>query len=399
MHLRLAERGFSAVALSGDLTQNERNTALQSLRDGRSRVLVATDVAARGLDLPDLGLVIHADLPNDRETLLHRSGRTGRAGKKGTCVLIVPQTRRRRADALLLAAGVKASWGPAPSADEIRAKDQQRLISHPIFSEPANEEDLTLGRALLAGRTAEEIATALMRFHRAQLPAPEEIADPGAGVRTPYESRHKSEPGPRRENVTPWRDRAERGRPEGGDCREAGNFKRGERQDRDDMVWFRISIGREHNADPRWLLPLICRAGDVTKAEIGSIRIFDRDSRFQIAEAHADRFAAAVKATPNKQGHISRVSVKHGTNEQMTPHAVPAQAADEHRPQAERLQQVRAPERPHGGKPGGFKTNGFKGGKSHYKSKPAAHAGKRHDGPNTATKSEFKKKPRSTQGG
>ena len=84
LHGNLVERGFAAVALSGELSQAERNRALQALRDGRARVCVATDVAARGIDLPDLGLVIHADLPNDPETLLHRCGRTGRAGRKGT---------------------------------------------------------------------------------------------------------------------------------------------------------------------------------------------------------------------------------------------------------------------------------------------------------------------------
>ena len=370
MHLRLAERGFSAVALSGELTQNERNTALQSLRDGRSRVLVATDVAARGLDLPDLALVIHADLPNDRETLLHRSGRTGRAGKKGTCVLIVPQTRRRRADSLLLAAGVKAAWGPPPSADEIRAKDQQRLLAHPIFAEPATEEDLTLGRELMAGgRSAEEIAMALMRFHRAQLPAPEDLQDPGVGTRPAFESRQRAEAPAKN-----WRDRSDRGMadrpaPRDGQRRDAGENKR---PDRDDMVWFRISIGREHNADPRWLLPLICRAGDVTKSEIGAIRIFDRDSRFQIAQDHAERFAASVKASPQKQGHISRVGAKHGDGDgagvsQDAQH--PTAAANANIPEGNEA--PRAPSskphyakpahaQPHGHKPDGFKPKGFK---------------------------------------
>src|SRR4029078_6193928 len=91
-HLQAAllARVFSVVALSGELTQGERTHALQALRDGRARVLVATDVAARGLDLPALVLALHADLPHDAETLLHRSGRTGRAGNKGLCTLIVP---------------------------------------------------------------------------------------------------------------------------------------------------------------------------------------------------------------------------------------------------------------------------------------------------------------------
>src|SRR6202011_2336601 len=96
LHGTLLERGFAAVALSGELSQSERNHALQALRDGRARVCVATDVAARGIDLPNLSLVIHADLPNDAQVLQHRSGRTGRAGRKGVSILLVPASRRRR---------------------------------------------------------------------------------------------------------------------------------------------------------------------------------------------------------------------------------------------------------------------------------------------------------------
>jgi len=87
---RLANRGFSVVSLSGELSQSERSHALQAMRDGRARVCVATDVAARGIDLPGLELVIHADLPSNEEGLLHRSGRTGRAGRKGISALIIP---------------------------------------------------------------------------------------------------------------------------------------------------------------------------------------------------------------------------------------------------------------------------------------------------------------------
>jgi ATP-dependent RNA helicase DeaD len=72
------------------------------------------------------------------------------------------------------------------------------------------------------------------------------------------------------------------------------------------MVWFRIDIGRERNADPRWLLPLICRAGDVTKSEIGAIRIFDRDSRFEVAADFADKFEHVVRSMKPNEGRISR---------------------------------------------------------------------------------------------
>src|SRR5437868_6047481 len=180
----LLERGFSVVALSGELTQNERTKALQSLRDGRARICVATDVAARGLDLPSLGLVIHADLPNDPEVLQHRSGRTGRAGKKGISVMLVIPARKRRAELLLNLAGIDADWGIAPTVEEIRKLDQQRMLQDALFGEPATEDDLVLARALLAERSAEDIAAALARLYRSRLPSPEDILDPGQGGRS-----------------------------------------------------------------------------------------------------------------------------------------------------------------------------------------------------------------------
>lgn len=80
------------------------------------------------------------------------------------------------------------------------------------------------------------------------------------------------------------------------------------------MVWFRINIGRERNADPRWLIPLICRAGGITKAEIGTIRIDDRKTRFQIAADFADSFDHATRTAKKKEGHIVRE-----TNEESNP--------------------------------------------------------------------------------
>ncbi|MBS0477615.1 MAG: DEAD/DEAH box helicase, partial [Proteobacteria bacterium] len=123
LHASLTERGFAVVALSGEHSQNERNHAMQALRDRRARVCVATDVAARGIDLPGLSLVVHVEVPRDAETLQHRSGRTGRAGKKGTAIMLVPYPRRRRVEAMLRGARIPAEWISPPSAADIRAAD------------------------------------------------------------------------------------------------------------------------------------------------------------------------------------------------------------------------------------------------------------------------------------
>jgi ATP-dependent RNA helicase DeaD len=279
LHAKLRERGFAVVGLSGELSQRERADALQALRDGHARVCVATDVAARGLDLPDLGLVIHAELPINKATLLHRSGRTGRAGKKGVSALVVPYTRRRKAEQLLFAAGVEADWGGAPSADSIREKDQERLLEDPIFAETSTEEDIALAEAMLAKRTPVEIAAALIRTRRAKLPSPEDIYD---------DPRHGADPGPR--------------------LRTGELGERPPREPRADMEgseWFRISVGRRGNADPKWLIPMICRLGHITKKDIGSIRIFDYDTKFEISAEAATKFGAAVQATVREDVSIT----------------------------------------------------------------------------------------------
>ena len=216
----LLERGFAAVALSGEMGQNERNHALQALRDGRARVCVATDVAARGIDLPGLDLVIHAELPRGRDALLHRSGRTGRAGRKGVCVLITPFNRRRRIELLLQQAGLEAEWRGPPSAEDVRKRDQERLVQDPVFAEESSEEDLATARLLLAQRTPEEIAAALRARSSARAcrsrrtlydPGPQRAREPRAPRRADARARRgRAAPG-----LRPHQGRALRHRPDG----------------------------------------------------------------------------------------------------------------------------------------------------------------------------------------
>jgi ATP-dependent RNA helicase DeaD len=294
----LLERGFSVVALSGELTQNERTQALQALRDGRARVCVATDVAARGIDLPNLDLVIHADLPNDAEVMQHRSGRTGRAGRKGISVLLVVPARRRRAELLLNLAGIEATWVTAPTPDEIRKLDQDRMLGDALFTEETTDEDLVLARALLAARPPEEIAVALARLYRARLPSPEDILDPGRLDHGKGAARSRDDRGSR--------DRDSRA-PRGDDRASASRSKPGKPSKRHVMeegsVWFRASIGRKKNAEARWLLPMICRRGGIEKQDIGAIRILDTTTEFEISERVAESFAVKIRR-PDKEDNI-----------------------------------------------------------------------------------------------
>ena len=306
MESMLLERGFSAVSLSGELSQSERNHALQALRDGRARVCVATDVAARGIDLPNLDLVIHAELPNDAEVLQHRSGRTGRAGRKGISVLLVPPARRRRAEEMLDRARVNAVWGNPPSAEEIRKLDQERLLHSPLLTEPAGDEDLVLADALLAQSDPRTVAAAFVKMCRAKLPAPEDIDDeitPRGRDRREHAPRDKNprEHAPREQREHAPRDNAPRDNvPRDHASRDQQRRSNPPRErgpapgGMTNGVWFRLNVGRERKADPKWLLPEICRQGEITKKEVGAIRVFDTETLFQVDAQAAEKFAALV---------------------------------------------------------------------------------------------------------
>ena len=257
MTSRFNNRGFSVVALSGELSQNERTHALQAMRDGRARVCIATDVAARGIDLPNLELVIHADIPKSREPLLHRSGRTGRAGRKGTSVLIVPHNWRKRTERLLQNANVEAEWAKPPSLEEIAKRDHQRILDAPALSEPLSDDETAFAQELLAKHGAEQIAAAYLRLHRTDQPAPEELIDAGP---------------------------ADRG----------GDRQKTTRADFQNGVWFSMSVGRKHNAEPRWLLPMLCRAGHITKRDIGAIKIQQTETYVELEPGCVDKFLEAL---------------------------------------------------------------------------------------------------------
>jgi ATP-dependent RNA helicase DeaD len=299
----LSERGFPTVSLSGELSQGERNHAMLALRSGRARVCVATDVAARGIDLPGLALVIHAELPRDGEALQHRSGRTGRAGRKGVSVVLVTPPNQRRAERLLNSAGIDAVWSGPPTEDDIKRLDAERLLHDPMLTAEGTEEERATAQSLLASHSPEAVATAFLRLYRAQLPAPEDLTDPGSARERPgRREQRRDEPRgahPRQRERRPHDGVAfERNSP-GAASPATGPQK---------TVWFRLNIGRQKKADPKWLLPEICRQGKVTKADVGAIRIYDDETRFEVNEDAAPRFAEAVRGVTAGDIHIEASS-------------------------------------------------------------------------------------------
>ncbi|MCR9085671.1 MAG: DEAD/DEAH box helicase [Rhodobacteraceae bacterium] len=247
---RLSNRGFSVVALSGELSQNERTHALQAMRDGRARVCVATDVAARGIDLPNLELVVHAELPTNQDILLHRSGRTGRAGRKGVSVLIVPPAARKKAQRLLGWAKLKAEWAKAPSADEVTAKDDERMLESSDWAAEVETSNRTAVDQLASRFSAEQLAAAYVRLYRERRSAPEELSEISAAPepRAPF--------GP--------------------------------------SVWFSLDGGRAAGDDPRRLLPMLCKIGNLSREDVGAIRIQPDVSLVEIRQGSVQRFLDAV---------------------------------------------------------------------------------------------------------
>ena len=263
MTSRLTNRGISAVALSGDLSQNERNLALQAMRTSRARVCVATDVAARGLDLPNLDLVIHADIPRTSDTLLHRSGRTGRAGRKGVCAVLVPHNRTRTAERLFVQANIKPTWSSPPSREEILNEDRKRIIENKIFKDQITDDEKIFVDELTAKNNIEQLAVAYYRLISKDLSAPEDLLDV-----TDKNNQNSSRNG----------------------------FK--------DSVWFELSVGKEETAEPRWLVAMLCKAGNLSKRDIGSIKIQPKFTLVEISEQKSNTLKSLAKEKKPIERHI-----------------------------------------------------------------------------------------------
>jgi ATP-dependent RNA helicase DeaD len=277
----LKEAGFPAGSISGEMEQPERNRALAEFKRGHLRVLVATDVAARGIDVQDIARVIHAEPPDDADSYTHRSGRTGRAGRKGRSSVLVSTSSLGRTSMLLKRARVSFRLEPIPTGDDIRRSRDERYYADLVAADPegfAGHDERLWGlaeRLAEAGSVTRTIARLLAR----------------AGYVGPVEPRRVRALSSAPEGATPHRrDSA----PPSGGPRRGGTY-----------VPFRVSWGSEHGADARRLLAMVCRRGAVGSSDVGAIRIARGFSTVEIATDVAERFAEASREPDPRDPRVS----------------------------------------------------------------------------------------------
>jgi len=171
---KLSQDGFAALPFSGDLSQAQRTRTLSAFRNGTIQVLVSTDVAARGIDVPDIGLVVHMTPPQDPDDYTHRSGRTGRAGRQGRSLLLVPPRAQHFVRHLLRSAKVEANWEPVPTPGKVRktiTKNVRRdLHARMDNAEQPDEKTMAYATSVLEKRDPALLVATLLQMAEPRLP-------------------------------------------------------------------------------------------------------------------------------------------------------------------------------------------------------------------------------------
>ncbi|HAU4328345.1 DEAD/DEAH family ATP-dependent RNA helicase [Citrobacter freundii] len=271
----LERSGYSSAALNGDMNQSLREQTLERLKDGRLDILIATDVAARGLDVERISLVVNYDIPMDSESYVHRIGRTGRAGRAGRALLFVENRERRLLRNIERTMKLTIPEVELPNADLLGKRRLEKFAAK--VQQQLESSDLDQYRALLAKMQPEEeldietLAAALLKMAQGERPL---ILPPDAPMRPKREFRDRDDRGPRDRN-----DRGPRGdRPErGGEDR-----PRRERRDVGDMQLYRIEVGRDDGVEVRHIVGAIANEGDISSRYIGNIKLFASHSTIEL---------------------------------------------------------------------------------------------------------------------
>jgi ATP-dependent RNA helicase DeaD len=279
----LAEAGFVVRTLSGEMEQPERDRALAAFRQGGVQALVATDVAARGIDVRDIARVIQVEPPTDVETYTHRSGRTGRAGKQGISILFVTPSHYPGISRGLGRAKIAHRVEPIPRPEAIQRAREEKLVAW--LAREGDGETIDPHALSIAERIVKSgaIVTALGRLiEKAGLHGPTKARE----VRTITAPRDDQAPARGRRGVDPKRGPAGAGR---------------------EWVTFRVTWGGQQGADARRLLAIACRSGNIQGTDVGAIRVEATHSLIDVARDVADAFAVSA-ARPDPRNPRVRIT-------------------------------------------------------------------------------------------
>ncbi|WP_413334835.1 DEAD/DEAH box helicase [Brevibacterium sp. GP-SGM9] len=247
---KLRARGFKASAINGDIPQQARERTIDMLREGKIDILVATDVAARGLDVERISLVVNYDIPHDTESYVHRIGRTGRAGRSGEAILFVTPREQRLLGSIERATKQKVEPLTMPSVEQLtntRVEKFTKRIDDVLATTDLTElsaviEGYELSRDVPAATVAAALASLVLESNSL-----------------------KAEPMPEPARGKPVRDR------DGG--RDGGRKERGPRQRDENMTTYRLAVGRNERLQPGAVVGAIANEGGITSKQIGHIDI------------------------------------------------------------------------------------------------------------------------------
>ncbi len=249
---KLRARGFSAAAINGDVVQAQRERTINQLKSGALDILVATDVAARGLDVDRISHVVNYDLPLDTESYVHRIGRTGRAGRSGEAISFVTPRERRLLSAIERATGQALTQTPVPTADDVNATRLSRFDE--AITQALGSERLEFFKAVVAHYVDEydvpelDVAAALALAAQGEEPL---LLEP--------------DPEPRERESRPQRGNDDALRPDRPERRQRG--------DSPPLATYRIAVGKRHRITPRHIVGALANEGGLRREDFGHIDI------------------------------------------------------------------------------------------------------------------------------
>lgn len=293
---KLEARGYEAAALNGDMSQILREKVIERLKRGALDIVIATDVAARGLDVERITHVVNYDIPYDTETYVHRIGRTGRAGRKGTAILFVAPRERRMLRAIEQATRQPIQQMRLPTLRDIADRRIEQFKAQLV--DVLNNQDVSFYRELLDSWISEEIGEpqdlAAAMAHLLHRERPLEAQEEPEFEATEYRKPPNERTFDRQRGDRPVRRKKEFAEP-------PQNFREAPRSRKSmpgsDFLTFTLDVGRTHGVMPKDIVGAIANEGGLASRQIGAIKLFDTYSTVELPSSLGRDFFQALSGT------------------------------------------------------------------------------------------------------